>query len=54
MLRDPGIFLHSFFGPSEVLVELVVIEMGENTHDVWHTVIVQQAQELKSLHLETD
>lgn len=50
----PEALLHSLLCLAQVLVELVVVEMGQDSHHVGHSVVVQQTKELKCLHLEAD
>ena len=50
----PKSLLHSLFGLPEVLVELVVVQMGQDAHDIWHTVVVEETEELKGLHFKAN
>ena len=50
----PESLLHPLFGLSQVLVDLEVVEVRQDSHHVRHAVVVQQTQELERLHFKAN
>ena len=50
----PEALLHSLLCLAQRLVKLIVVQVSQYTHHIRHTMVVQQAKELKGLHFEAN
>ena len=50
----PESLFHTLLRLAQLLVQLVVVKMGKHAHHIGHTMVVEQAEELKGFHLEAN